>query len=143
MDLSRYSRIYPTKNPRSVILYSTKNASIVELPKKIADKLPNADLSGEDRKTLRYLGFLVRDPEKEKKEFLAYIEELNSLNKSLSIKLVMNLDCNLACRYCFEGKRKGSHYMTKKTAEDFIRFVKKTIHRQKEIKEILITYYGG
>ncbi len=143
MDLSRYLRVYPAQNPRNVILYSTKNAAIVELPRKIADKLPDVDLSEEDGKTLRQAGFLVKDAEKEKRQILTYIDELNSLNNSLSIKLVMNLDCNLACRYCFEGKRKGSHYMTKKTADDFIGFVKKTIRRRKDIKEILITYYGG
>ncbi|MGE5300441.1 MAG: geopeptide radical SAM maturase [Acidobacteriota bacterium] len=143
MQLSRYLRIYAAQNPRNVILYSTKNAAIVELPKKIADKLPDVDLSEEDRKTFSALGFLVRDPEKEKRAFLTYIDELNGLNKSLSIKLVMNLDCNLACRYCFEGKRKGGHHMTRKTAADFIGFAKKVICRQKDIREILITYYGG
>ncbi|MDA8106232.1 MAG: geopeptide radical SAM maturase [Nitrospiraceae bacterium] len=143
MDLSRYLRVYPAQNPRNVILYSTKNAAIVELPKKMADRLPDVDLSEEDRKILRQAGFIVKDAEKEKRQFLTYIDELNSLNNSLSIKLVMNLDCNLACRYCFEGKRKGSHYMTKKTADDFIGFVKETIRRRKDIKGILITYYGG
>jgi uncharacterized protein len=143
MDLSRYLKVYPAKNPRNVILYSTKNAAIVELPRKIADRLPDVDLSGEDRKTLRLAGFFVQDVEKEKRQFLTYIDELNGLNRSLSIKLVMNLDCNLACRYCFEGKRKGGQYMTKKTADDFIGFVKKTVRMQKEIREILITYYGG
>ncbi len=109
----------------------------------MADRLPDVDLSEEDRKILRQAGFIVKDAEKEKRQFLTYIDELNSLNNSLSIKLVMNLDCNLACRYCFEGKRKGSHYMTKKTADDFIGFVKETIRRRKDIKGILITYYGG
>src|SRR5512135_348373 len=111
MDLSRYLRIYSAQNPRNVILYSTKNAAIVELPKKMADRLPDVDLSEEDRKILRQAGFIVKDAEKEKRQFLTYIDELNSLNKSFSIKLVMNLDCNLACRYCFEGKGKCCHYM--------------------------------
>jgi uncharacterized protein len=144
MDLSRYLKIYPSpRNRQSVILYSTKNASIVELPKKAAERLPDAGLSEEDMRLLRREGFLVKDTEKEKTQFLTYINELNGLNKALSIKLVMNLDCNLACKYCFEGKRKGGHYMTEKTAEDFIEFVRKTARRQKQIKEILITYYGG
>lgn len=144
MHLSRYLKVYPSpRNRRNAILYSTKNASIVELPKNTADRLPAAGLSEEDVRLLRREGFLVKDAEKEKKQFLSYIDELNSLNKSLSIKLVMNLDCNLACKYCFEGKRKGSHYMTKRTACDFVGFVKKTIRRRKNIKEILITYYGG
>jgi len=144
MNLSRYIRKYSSgNNSRNVILYSTKNAAIVELPKNMAKRLPSCDLSEEDRKTLISNGFLVKDPEKEKREFLHYVDELNALNKSLSIKLVMNLDCNLACRYCFEGTRKGKHYMTKQTADDFISCVKDTISRQEDIREILITYYGG
>jgi uncharacterized protein len=144
MELSRYLRIYPSNDDRrNIILYSTKNAAIVELPRKMAEKLPDVDLSDEDRKTLSQAGFLVRNVEKEKRRFLTFIDELNRLNNALSIKLVMNLDCNLACKYCFEGKRKGRHFMTKKTADGFISFVKKGIRRRQDIKEILITYYGG
>ena len=71
-----------------------------------------------------------------KEGFLSYIDELNGLNKSLSIKLVMNLDCNLNCTYCFEGKRKGRHFMTRKTADDFIGFVKRTLRRKKDTKKL-------
>ena len=88
MELSRYFRIYSSpRNYRNVILYSTKNASIVELPKKAAERLPDAGLSEGDMRLLRREGFLVKDAEKEKRQFLTYIDELNGLNKSLSIKL--------------------------------------------------------
>lgn len=109
----------------------------------MAERLPDSILLAEDRKILKEAGFLVTSREKEKSDLLGYVDKLNGLNTSLSIKLVMNLDCNLACRYCFEGKRKGSHYMTRETADNFIRFVKKTVRRLEGIREILITYYGG
>jgi uncharacterized protein len=40
----------------------------------------------------------------------------------------MNLDCNLACRYCFEGKRKGKFYMSRETANEFVEFVRNAIY---------------
>ncbi|MEW6108391.1 MAG: geopeptide radical SAM maturase [Nitrospirota bacterium] len=133
MNISKYCKIYPSgKNLHNVILYSTKNAAMAGMPKAMAEALPYAEMSGEDRKTLRKLGFLVNDPEKERKEMLGYIDELNGLDNSLNIKLVMNLDCNLACRYCFEGVRKGRFYMTKQTADDFVEFVKTIINSQKK-----------
>ena len=144
MDLSRYCKIYPSpKNTRNVIVFSTRNASIVEIPKKMVEDLPDADMSKEDRRTLKNLEFLVKDSEKEKKELLAYIDDLNDLNKSLNIKLVMNLDCNLSCRYCFEGSRKGKHYMTRETADEFVEFVKRKVRASDDFKEILVTFYGG
>jgi len=144
MQLTKYHKIYPSnKNIHSIILYSTKNAAVVEMPKSLAEKLPDPELSGEDRKTLRKLGFLINSPDKEKKELLGYIDELNELNRTLNIKLVMNLDCNLACKYCFEGTRKGRFYMTNRTADDFIRFVMNKVRDRDDFEEILITYYGG
>ncbi len=82
-------------------------------------------------------------------------EELNRASRLLSIKLVMNLDCNLACRYCFEGNRKGRFYMSQEIADEFVNFVRARItsqrlsmetRRQKGggfIDEVFITFYGG
>ena len=144
MTLSKYCTIYPSRrSARNVILFSTKNAAIAEIPKAMAENIADANLSREDRKTLKEMGFLIDDPLKERKEILAFTDDLNGLNRSLNVKLVMNLDCNLACRYCFEGTRKGKFYMTRQTADDFISFVRKKVLSEEDFKDILITFYGG
>lgn len=141
MHLSKYCKIYPSSEEAdSVILFSTKNAAIVELPASMAGDLPHAELTKKDRNTLKKLGFLVDGPEEERVEILGVMDELNELNKSLNIKLAMNLDCNLACRYCFEGKRKGKYYMSKETGDSFVDFVKERLEGK---EEIYITFYGG
>ena len=99
--------------------------------------------AAQDVKALKSMGFLVRDPLKERAQILGFVDELNVLNRALNIKLVMNLDCNLACRYCFEGQRKGHHYMTRQTADAFIGFVKKWTCKEEGFREILLTFYGG
>jgi hypothetical protein len=92
MHLSKYCKKYPSgEDTESVILFSTQNAAIVEIPESIAGDLPNALFTQKDRNTLRKLGFLVADSEKERRELLAYIDELNKLNQSLNIKLVSRI----------------------------------------------------
>lgn len=144
MILSRYCKIYPSgKTARNRLLYSTKNAAIAEIPGTVADNISSHRLSNNDRTILQKMGFLIKDPFKEKEETLKFVDDLNGLNKTLNIKLVMNLACNLACKYCFEGTRKGNYYMTKQTADDFIGFIKKTVRSKRDFKDILITFYGG
>jgi len=33
----------------------------------------------------------------------------------LSLNRILSLDCNLACKYCYESGMKGRHYMSSKT----------------------------
>ena len=39
------------------------------------------------------------------------IAEANRQRKLFSAQVILNLDCNLACSYCYEGGLKGRHYM--------------------------------
>jgi uncharacterized protein len=141
MQLSRYCKTYQDfEDPQRLVLFSTKNAAIVRIPKKSLEKIARLKA---DRDLLRRWGFLVEDPDKARREMLRFIDGLNRLNRTLSIKLVMGLDCNLACRYCFEGIRKGRHYMTRETADRFVEFVRETLAARRRIRELEVTFYGG
>ena len=141
MTLSKYCKIYSRKeDPDSVILFSTKKASTIMLPKEMFLDIEKDSVSKEEKQTLADLGFLV-DAEEEMREMLGFVDELNSLKKTFGAIVAMNLDCNLACRYCFEGTRKGRHYLTKKTADQIVDFIKKKVGPETE--EISIIFYGG
>ena len=142
MNLSKYCKIYSEPDdPGSVILFSTKSASKIAIPKSMLDDINRNNLSEEERESLSELGFLAKDDDEDRAGMLAFVDELNTVDKLFFAKLVMNLDCNLACRYCFEGTRKGSYYMSKETAELFLQFLKTEVLPGKE--EIKITFYGG
>jgi len=142
MKLSKYCKTYPlSDDPGSLILFSTKNASIINVPKYLSEDLEKNGLTPEEQETLQELGFLVRDVLEEKKEILGFIDELNALNKRFDAIVVMDLDCNLACKYCFEGQRKGKFYMTTETADRLVDFIKENVPQNTE--EIGITFYGG
>ena len=142
MVLSKYTKIYPPGGSiDSRILYSTKNAATIIVPSGMIDEIAKGSLSGEERETLAGLGFLVETPEQEKREMLGFISELNALNRSLRYIIILNLDCNLGCKYCFEGARKGKFYLADEVEAQFIDFVKRSDLSNKE--NISITFYGG
>ncbi|MBI5848118.1 MAG: geopeptide radical SAM maturase [Nitrospirae bacterium] len=149
MQLSKYCKIYKSeKTADTLILFSTKNAAIAELPESLLQRInKNKSIPDADEKLLRRLGLLAADPEKEKKRVMRYIDEVNRISRTLNIKLVMNLDCNLDCRYCFEGTRKGKFYLSKSCADDFISFVRSRVVRAEKMgcgfEDIVITFYGG
>ncbi len=133
---------YPSPDdPDSVILFSTKRASAVMVPKDVLSDIEAGRLSGEEEADLAELGLLVRSHEEERQEVLSFIQDLNARDRSVKFIVVLNLDCNLACRYCFEGTRKGKKYLSDEVAARFVSFVRTRDYEDKD--EIRITFYGG
>ncbi len=82
-------------------------AAVDVTPEVLRDIKKGALSAKSEKKTLKELGFLVKNAESEQRELLGFIDDFNAQTTSFSAVVVLNLDCNLACRYCFEGKRKG------------------------------------
>jgi len=142
MIISRYCKVFTdADNTDSVVLFSTKMASMITIPKSMVDDIGQDKLSEEERGTLTRLGLLVNSQDEERLEILGFLDDVNASYKVFSAHLVMNLDCNLNCGYCFEGSRKGKLYMTKETAGAFVEFVRSAVGP--DIQEIKITLYGG
>lgn len=142
MILSRYCTIYPAADSQGeVILFSNKNAAKISLPKSMLEDIKTNSLSEEEVALLSELGVLVNSLDEERNAMLCFMDQLNSEDRIFSLQLVMNLDCNLDCGYCFEGSRKGRHYLTVEAAHAFVEFIKKNI--TPGLEELRITFYGG
>ncbi len=142
MKLSRYTKVYPSPTSAdSVILFSTKRASAVLIPKDILADIEAGRLTADEQAELAGLGLIAQGDGEERQEMLSYIQDLNARDRSVKFIVVLNLDCNLACRYCFEGTRKGKKYLSDEVAARFIDFVRGRDYEEKD--EIRITFYGG
>jgi uncharacterized protein len=114
MQLSRYCKVYPKEDDsETFIIFSTKEASIIEANRAYIENIHKNRLPKKEKRELLGLGIIVDDLDKEKNEMLRYIDEINSINNIFRANVAVNLDCNLACRYCFEGLRKGIKDFTK------------------------------
>jgi uncharacterized protein len=142
MYLSRYVKTYPCRDDSNyLLLYSTRRLSKILVPKSVVRAIEEGTLSQSDRQTLQRLGFLVPDPGAERREMLDAIAAINRHSDKGRIMAVMNLDCNLACSYCFEGNRKGEHYMSPETADMLVDFVAENYLQSG--KNVTIDFYGG
>jgi uncharacterized protein len=142
MRLSNYLKIYSCRdNPDQLLLFSTKRMSKILVPKSVLNAIEEGNLSSKEEQTLSRLGFLVEESADERREMLEVIGQANRLSNKCRIMAVMNLDCNLACPYCFEGNRKGGHYMSAETADQLVDFVSEKFVSCG--KNISVDFYGG
>lgn len=142
MRLSNYLKIYPCPDmPGHLLLYSTRRCSVVRVPEKTLRSIEEGTLPEADQKTLSRLGILVANPAAERDEILGRFAEANRLSKKFHAIVVLNLDCNLACPYCFEeGVRVGS-YMSPETADCLVAMIERDhlAHGQ----QVSLDFYGG
>ncbi len=142
MHLSHYIKQYPCRdNPDRILLFSTRRLSKVIVPLSVLRAVEEGTLSPENQKTLTRLGFLVPDSEAERQEMLTVMTDAEDRMKKAFLMAVMNLDCNLACTYCYEGKQRGRHYMSPETAELLVEYCEENFLQQG--KDLTIDFYGG
>ncbi len=142
MKLSRYLKIYSfDERPGYLLLFSTKRSSKALLKKETYDAILNDTLSPENEEMLSGLGMIVPDLKEEKREVLGLLDKFNDKNTWLNISVILNLDCNFNCVYCYEGDMKGKLYMEDETARLLVEFVKAEFDNGK--KSVNIDFYGG
>jgi uncharacterized protein len=142
MHLSRYLKIYPCRdNPDKLFLYSTKRGAAILVSSTLLVAIDNNTLTQEDRATLTRLGIIVPDLARERQELRETLAEANRLRRSFSATVVLNLDCNLACTYCFEGGLKGKRYMSMATADRLVTMVERD--QMAKGRTVELVFYGG
>ena len=142
MSLSRYLKIFPEPaHPGFVLIYSTKRGSLVRIPKRLLAEAQNETLCEADRKTLNRLEIWVDDVNVERDTMADLIEQTNSCSATFIATVVLTLDCNLACHYCFEDSFRGKHSMNTETTRRLVANIKQEqIDRGRDVE---VRFYGG
>lgn len=142
MHLSKYIKIFPSEeNPEDLILFSTLQLSKILINKETFKAIGQGVVSSENEELLSRLGILVPDREEEKKSIFTLFDRINKKNPGIDFIVVLNLDCNFACKYCFEGELKGNLYMSGEIADQLIGFIKERFTDDKDT--LLVDFYGG
>lgn len=143
MALSRYLKLFPwPENADQMLAFSCKRGSSALLPVELVSTLQKRRTVPSDTLALlEKLEFVSPDLSKEKEDVFSFRQELNRLSTSLSVAVILNMDCNFQCRYCYEGNQKEKVYMSDETADQLIAFIKKNTKAQ--IKKVTLDLYGG
>lgn len=123
-----------------MLVYSTARGSIVKLSCDVLDDAVNGRLSAEEQEVLASIGVLVSDCHAEQEQLRGLFDESNQRSKQFTALVTMNLDCNLACGYCYEDHFRGKRYMSRDTADLLIGCV--STHIDKGL-DVMLDFYGG
>jgi uncharacterized protein len=142
MKLSHYLKTFSCKgSPDSLIVFSTRRISKIRIPRETFGRMERGEISPSEETLLMKLGMLVPDRADEKRSVRNMFERLNDTNPGLDVTVVLNLDCNFSCVYCYEGAPEGDRYMSAHTADRMIAFIKQKFTPGK--KSLVLDFYGG
>ena len=142
MQFSHFLKIFPwEENSDQLLLFSTRQTSKILIPKETYLAVENGGISPSDKALLSELGMVVPDRQAEKQAAQSLLEELNAKNSVLTVTVVLNLDCNFACIYCYEGDMKGRLYMSTQTGARLVDFIKERLGPDKT--SLIVDFYGG
>jgi uncharacterized protein len=142
MHLTKYLKIFPAPdNPGHRLLYSTRRCSVLRVPEKTIRSIEDGTITDADREALVRYGILVPDPAREREEMLNRFDEANRKSTCFSAIVVLNLDCNLACGYCFEEGVRGKQAMSAETADLLVEWIER--EHIANGRKVSIDFYGG
>jgi uncharacterized protein len=142
LPISRYHTRYPDPDaPGSWLLYSTIRGSLVRLSGRRMAALLAGDPTAAERDTLRRLALWTDDPAAERDGMACLLDRTNSQSRRFFATVVLTLDCNLACPYCFEDRFRGRFVMDDATARRLVDVVsREQVDRGRDVE---IRFYGG
>ena len=145
MKESYYNFFHPLKNG-NVIIFNAKNCALAEVNDKyisLFDKIRNKSIffSEQEQEMLNELaeaGFVIDDPINKlaNLKHLHYREKYN--REFMSVTIAPTMDCNLACKYCFEERKPG--VMTERIQESLLKFLDNNLHNKNLLE---VNWYGG
>ncbi len=142
MPFSRYLKIFPDLDrPGSTLLYSTRKGSLVRLPEKILADVRRGTLADTVVDTLRRLELWVDDPAAEREAMVELVNRTNAKAGTFFATVVLTLDCNLACPYCFEDHFRRNHAMGAATAGLLVEKIEREELGQG--RDVTLRFYGG
>jgi len=142
MELSRYLTCYPVADqPGWFLVYSTRKGSLVRLPEKTLEAARLGTLSAVDRATLLRLEILVENADAERADMEDLVRRANARRTRFKATVILNLDCNLACPYCYEDHYRGKKYLSDQVARQTVEhLVREQVAKGHEVR---IGFYGG
>jgi uncharacterized protein len=143
MRFSPYLRIVPhPEKPGWSLLFSTRKASLALLPDQALEVLRQGrPLAEKEMAALARLGLLTEDPAAERAIAHGLLQEINRFSPGLSVAVILTLDCNFSCNYCYEGSLKTRQTMSEATADRLIDFIKARFRPGQQ--KLILDFYGG
>lgn len=142
MQLSHYVITYPClEKPGRLLLVATRRCAVLELSESLWARVRDGgDLTENERTTFIRLGVLVENREAEREEMRSTFDTINTQSRRFEVTVVLTLECNLACPYCFEDPFRG-HFVMSADTSDLL--VQRLSEHMIAGRDVLVDFYGG
>lgn len=142
MHLTPYHLACPSGREDGLwLLYGTKTGALALLPGEVLAQLQAGDPPPAYQAQLAALDLLVADPEAERRVVRDYLNEVDRLTSKLTVSVILGMECNFRCRYCYEGSLKGAKAMSDATADRLVAFVEERY--RPGLEKLHLDFYGG
>ena len=126
--------------PGHRVIFSTKNSALALVAEEDFLGLQDGRLI-DDASTLVEQEMLVNDLELERQEVHTCLAEINRLSPVVTVAVILGMQCNFSCKYCYEGSLKGKSAISDDTMRQLVSYVADFCPPAKE--KIVFDFYGG
>lgn len=145
MKLSKYNLFIPVLNEEECVLFNTFNGSCLKIEKDVVLTLKKQDISlleQDDLELFKKTGILIPDNVDEDR-ILSYMLNQERYNANfVSATILLTMECNLRCTYCFQGHDNRSIAIDINKADSIVEFLTK-MAMLKRSKHIAVILFGG
>ena len=136
---SRFNFIY-TQKENAHVIFNTYSKALVVLDDGEFRQFENGNFADtETEKELVKNGILI-DESFDEVAFMTYCHNTTKFSKgALHLVLATTMDCNFACPYCYENRRRGR--MSKEIQNAIIQYIE--LNLKNGLKKLDVTWYGG
>ncbi len=143
MPLSFYARAVESRHaPDTVYLFSLRTGGLIEADRDLVARIFAGKPDQDEAEILAANGILVADRDAEQRDLLDFFAQLDRHSPVLNLCVIINLRCNFACRYCFQGSLKQGERMDDAVIAQSAAFILDRLRRHDK-KRLVLDFYGG
>lgn len=145
MKFSKYNLIF--KFESDYLLVNTYYGSLYRIDEEYKKIIEEGNMERLGKQTISdyYKKGIIVDDEVDERRIIKYYQNKEKYcTQVLSLTILLTMECNFRCVYCFEGS-KTSHklYLEQETKDSILKFIRNTLSRDHSIKVVSITLFGG
>lgn len=145
MKFSKYNLFIPFEG--DYLLVNTMNGTLYRVSDDIKVAIEQNKMEKLDENIVKdyYERGIVIDDHIEESRILKYLHNKEKYcTKVLSLTILLTMECNFSCVYCFEGsKTYQKKYLKDKEMECITKFITNMLNEDKNIELVSITLFGG
>jgi uncharacterized protein len=128
------------------VIFNALTKAAIKLDKKSKEAIENGkfdSMEGGILEKLKEQGIVAESEIEEMRKFKVLYESTKFNKKKLGFGIVPTYKCNMACTYCYQGKKDAlAETMSGETVQSILKFIKRRL-KEENADQLILHFYGG